>query len=62
MDAAYDVPRIIAYSRLLEHIPLVDKNPRRDKVLADLEHSNRFAKASIDIVFFEKKKLTYVDV
>ena len=52
MDAAYDVPRIIAYSRLLEHIPLVDKNPRRDKVLADLEHSNRFAKASIDIVFF----------
>lgn len=35
MDAAYDVPGIIAYSKLLEHIPLVDKNPRRDKVLAE---------------------------
>jgi Transposase DDE domain len=35
MDSAYDVPGIIAYSKLLEHIPLVDKNPRRDKVLAE---------------------------
>lgn len=35
MDAAYDVPGIIAYSKLLEHIPLIDKNPRRDKVLAE---------------------------
>lgn len=35
MDAAYDVPGIIAYSKLLEHIPLVDKNPRRNKALAE---------------------------
>jgi hypothetical protein len=35
MDSAYDVPGIIAYSKLLEHIPLIDKNPRRDKVLAE---------------------------
>jgi hypothetical protein len=35
MDAAYDVPGVIAYSKLLEHIPLIDKNPRRDKVLAE---------------------------
>ena len=35
MDAAYDVPGIISYSKLLEHVPLVDKNPRRDRVLAE---------------------------
>jgi hypothetical protein len=35
MDAAYDVPAIIAYSKFLEHIPLIDKNPRRDRALAE---------------------------
>lgn len=35
MDAAYDVPGIIAHSKSLGHVPLVDKNPRRDKTLAD---------------------------
>jgi hypothetical protein len=35
MDAAYDVPGILDYSRSLGHVPLVDKNPRRDKDLAD---------------------------
>ena len=35
MDAAYDVPGIIAHSKSLGHIPLIDKNPRRDKALAD---------------------------
>lgn len=35
MDAAYDVPGILAHSRSLEHVPLVDKNPRRDKALAE---------------------------
>jgi hypothetical protein len=35
MDAAYDVPGILAYSRSIEHVPLVDKNPRRDKALAE---------------------------
>jgi len=34
MDAAYDVPGIIAHSKSLGHIPLIDKNPRRDKALA----------------------------
>jgi len=34
MDAAYDVPGILEHSRSLGHVPLVDKNPRRDKVLA----------------------------
>jgi hypothetical protein len=35
MDAAYDVPGILNHSRSLGHVPLVDKNPRRDKALAD---------------------------
>ena len=35
MDAAYDVPAILDHSRLLGHVPLVDKNPRRDKALAN---------------------------
>lgn len=34
MDAAYDVPGIFDHSRFLGHVPLVDKNPRRDKALA----------------------------
>lgn len=35
MDAAYDIPGIIAHSKSLGHVPLVDKNPRGDKALAD---------------------------
>lgn len=35
MDAAYDVPGIIAHSKSLGHVPLIDKNPRRDRVLAE---------------------------
>lgn len=31
MDSAYDVSTIIEYSQELGHVPLVDKNPRRDK-------------------------------
>jgi len=34
MDAAYDVPGILEHSRSLGHVPLVDKNPRRNKELA----------------------------
>ena len=35
MDAAYDVPQIHAVSRQLGHIPLIDQNPRRNKILKD---------------------------
>ena len=33
MDVAYDVSGILDHSRSLGHVPLVDKNPRRDKEL-----------------------------
>jgi hypothetical protein len=35
MDAAYDVPAIYAHSRSLNHVPLIDKNPRRNKELKE---------------------------
>ncbi len=35
MDSAYDAPQIHDYSRQLEHVPLIDTNPRRDKALKE---------------------------
>ena len=35
MDAGYDVEGIIDHSLSLGHVPLVDKNPRRNKNLAE---------------------------
>lgn len=45
MDAAYDAPEILAFSRKLGHIPIVDHNPRRGKVKREMEpaHKARFA-------------------
>jgi transposase len=33
MDSAYDVPAIVEHSKSLGHVPLIDKNPRRNKEL-----------------------------
>jgi transposase len=35
MDAAYDCPEIYAHSKLLGHVPIIDKNPRRDLALKE---------------------------
>lgn len=35
MDSAYDVPAIAEHSRFLNHVPLIDKNPRRNKELKE---------------------------
>jgi len=35
MDSAYDAPEIHEYSRRLDHVPLIDINPRRDKALKE---------------------------
>jgi hypothetical protein len=35
MDSAYDAPEIHAHSRLLGHVPLIDRNPRRDSALKE---------------------------
>jgi hypothetical protein len=35
MDSAYDVPEIVAHSRQLDHVPLIDVNPRRNVELKE---------------------------
>ena len=35
MDSAYDAPEIHDYSRQLNHVPLIDTNPRRNKALKE---------------------------
>jgi transposase len=47
MDSAYDAPEIHAYSRRLDHIPLIDTNPRRNKALKEeLANENKRCKAA----------------
>jgi hypothetical protein len=46
MDSAYDVPSIIEDSKARGHVPLVDKNPRRDKELKKaIETENKARRA-----------------
>ncbi len=45
MDSAYHVPEIDAYSRQLNHVPLIDTNPRRNTELKDaLENEGKARK------------------
>jgi len=48
MDAAYDVPGIIEYSESLGHVPLIDKNPRRDKSLQDEIEAEKLARRTLN--------------
>lgn len=54
MDAAYDAPGIIAHSKSLGHIPLIDKNPRRDKVLAEELKAERKRQKLLNLELAEK--------
>jgi hypothetical protein len=46
MDSAYDVPEIEAYSKQLNHVPLIDINPRRNAKLKEvLEAEGKARKA-----------------
>ncbi len=57
MDAAYDAPSIAKHSETLGHVPLIDKNPRRDKELkADLEAE---AKARRTLNWTPPEKIRY---
>ena len=47
MDAAYDAPQIQDISRQLGHVPLIDRNPRRDKPLKDEIHAEKKRKRII---------------
>jgi hypothetical protein len=48
MDSAYDVPGIIAHSQSLGHVPLVGKNPRRDKVLKQEKEAEAKARKTLN--------------
>lgn len=53
MDAAYDVPDIIAHSQSLNHIPLIDKNPRRNKELKEALEAEGLARRTLNLVLPE---------
>jgi hypothetical protein len=47
MDAAYDAPQIKEFSRQLEHVPIIDQNPRRGEVKSmDSAQAIRFKERS----------------
>ena len=47
MDAAYDSPEIHSFSKSLDHVPIIDHNPRRgEKILMDPATKSRFAERS----------------
>jgi hypothetical protein len=50
MDAAYDVPIIIEHSKSLDHIPLIDKNPRRSKELQEAIKNEAKARKTLNWV------------
>jgi len=53
MDAAYDVSTIIEHSKSLGHIPLIDKNPRRNKELKNALAAENLARKTLNLVFPE---------
>ena len=53
MDAAYDVPDIIEHSQSLGHVPLIDKNPRRNKELKKALVEENLARKTLNMVFPE---------
>lgn len=47
MDSAYDAPQIVAFSQQLDHVPLIDPNPRRgEKRELDPAAKRRFGERS----------------
>lgn len=48
MDSAYDIPSIIAHSRKLGHVPLIDTNPRRDKELQEEKRNENKARRTLN--------------
>lgn len=48
MDAAYDVPAIREHSQSLGHVPLIDRNPRRDKELQELIAAENLARRTLN--------------
>jgi hypothetical protein len=56
MDAAYDIPGIIEHSRSLGHVPLIDKNPRRDSELKEAIEAENLARRTLNWVLPEEQR------
>lgn len=56
MDAAYDVPEIIEHSQKLGHVPLIDKNPRRDKEAKEAMEAESKARKTLNFEFPEETR------
>jgi len=56
MDAAYDIPGIIEHSRSLGHVPLIDKNPRRDSELKEAIETENLARRKLNWVLPEERR------
>lgn len=54
MDAAYYVPDIIAHSQELGHVPLIDKNPRRNKEMQLEKEEEAKARRTLNFHFPEE--------
>jgi transposase len=54
MDSAYDVPEIYKRSQTLGHVPIIDKNPRRDKNLKEQLNRESRAKAALNLSYPEE--------
>lgn len=53
MDAGYDVPAIKEHSQSLGHVPLIDKNPRRNKQLQEELAGENVARKTLNLAFPE---------
>jgi hypothetical protein len=56
MDAAYDIPGIIEHSRSFGHVPLIDKNPRRDNELKAVIETENLARRTLNWVLPEEHR------
>lgn len=54
MDAGYDVDAIAEHSRSLGHVPLIDKNPRRDQKLQRELKAENLARRNLNFTFPEE--------
>jgi hypothetical protein len=54
MDAGYDVDAIAEHSRSLGHVPLIDKNPRRDQTLQREIKAENLARKNLNFTFPEE--------
>jgi IS5 family transposase len=54
MDAGYDVDAIAEHSRSLGHVPLIDKNPRRNQELRRDLNAEALARRNLNLTFPEE--------